>query len=196
MVTGPMPEQAERHEAEGEHRLVVHERRRPCRRDQVGDEQQRRERQRLPEHGEIAGHHAREDGERGAALARGGDDLARRGASCSLVNTLVNSGISAAASVPHEMIVESFHHRPPPSAAEHPGRHHVGDDDREERGDPHQAGERRLEVDLVLALVLRARDRAVHADSATIEVTIMSTRMTKIHTRKCGLDGPAARRAR
>ena len=31
---------------------------------------------------------------------------------CELVNTLVSSGISAAASVPHEMMVESFHHRP------------------------------------------------------------------------------------
>src|SRR5258705_13001545 len=34
-----------------------------------------------------------------------------------LVNTLVNSGIRAAASVPHEMIVESFHHRPAPRSA-------------------------------------------------------------------------------
>src|SRR2546427_2206345 len=31
-----------------------------------------------------------------------------------LVNTLVNSGIKAAASVPHEMMVESFHHSPAP----------------------------------------------------------------------------------
>src|SRR5437867_5197375 len=30
-----------------------------------------------------------------------------------LVNTFVNSGMSAAASVPHEMMVESFHHIPP-----------------------------------------------------------------------------------
>jgi hypothetical protein len=31
---------------------------------------------------------------------------------CELVNTLVNSGIRAPASVPHEMITESFHHIP------------------------------------------------------------------------------------
>src|SRR6266487_120664 len=31
---------------------------------------------------------------------------------CELVNTFVNSGISAAASVPQEMIVDSFHHSP------------------------------------------------------------------------------------
>src|SRR5438093_6782468 len=34
-----------------------------------------------------------------------------------LVNTLVNSGIRAAASVPQEMMVESFHHRPWPRSA-------------------------------------------------------------------------------
>src|SRR5256885_1485538 len=34
-----------------------------------------------------------------------------------LVNTLVNSGISAAPSVPHEMIDDSFHHNPEPRSA-------------------------------------------------------------------------------
>src|SRR5437899_2240724 len=34
---------------------------------------------------------------------------------CELVNTFVNSGITAAASVPHEMIIESVSHRWPPS---------------------------------------------------------------------------------
>src|SRR5881396_2860413 len=34
---------------------------------------------------------------------------------CELVNTLVNSGITAAASVPHEMISDSVSHRLPPS---------------------------------------------------------------------------------
>src|SRR5215831_10277241 len=34
---------------------------------------------------------------------------------CELVNTLVNSGISAAARVPQEMITESVSHRFPPS---------------------------------------------------------------------------------
>src|SRR5262245_61878720 len=33
---------------------------------------------------------------------------------CELVKTLVNSGISAAASVPHEMITDSVNHRLPP----------------------------------------------------------------------------------
>src|SRR6516165_2528867 len=32
-----------------------------------------------------------------------------------LVNTLVSSGINAAARVPHEMMLESLHHRPAPS---------------------------------------------------------------------------------
>src|SRR5580765_694516 len=36
---------------------------------------------------------------------------------CELVKTLVNSGMRAAARVPHEMIVLSFHHRPPGKAA-------------------------------------------------------------------------------
>src|SRR5262249_24568669 len=35
---------------------------------------------------------------------------------CELVNTLVNSGISAAASVPHEIILLNSHHRPPGKA--------------------------------------------------------------------------------
>ena len=77
-----------------------------------------------------------------------------------LVNTLVSSGITAAASVPHEMMIESFHHSPRPGR---PGalRHAEGDQDGDQRGDPHQAGERVLEVDLVLARVLGARQRAV-----------------------------------
>jgi hypothetical protein len=33
------------------------------------------------------------------------------------VKTLVSSGIRAAASVPHEMMVESFHHSPSPNVA-------------------------------------------------------------------------------
>src|SRR6516164_11839724 len=36
---------------------------------------------------------------------------------CALVNTFVNSGITAAASVPHEMMIESVAHRLPPSGA-------------------------------------------------------------------------------
>src|SRR6185503_10661456 len=31
---------------------------------------------------------------------------------CELVNTLVSSGITAAAIVPHEMMIDIFHHRP------------------------------------------------------------------------------------
>ena len=92
----------------------------PLLRHQVGDEQQDGERERLPEHREVAGHQAREDGERGAALARGRDDLACTWRECELVKTLVSSGITAAASVPHEMMIESFHHSPPPEVAQHP----------------------------------------------------------------------------
>src|SRR5205085_11594169 len=36
---------------------------------------------------------------------------------CELVNTFVNSGITAAASVPQEMITDSVNHRLPPSGA-------------------------------------------------------------------------------
>src|SRR5262245_63750170 len=36
---------------------------------------------------------------------------------CELVNTFVNSGITAAASVPHEMMIDSVTHRLPPSGA-------------------------------------------------------------------------------
>src|SRR5262249_39834185 len=36
---------------------------------------------------------------------------------CELVNTLVNSGITAAASVPQEMMIDSVAHRLPPSGA-------------------------------------------------------------------------------
>src|SRR5438552_13447098 len=36
---------------------------------------------------------------------------------CELVNTLVNSGINAAASVPQEMMIESVTHSLPPSGA-------------------------------------------------------------------------------
>src|SRR5262252_5935494 len=36
---------------------------------------------------------------------------------CELVNTLVNSGITAAASVPQEMMMDSVAHRLPPSGA-------------------------------------------------------------------------------
>src|SRR5262245_57579202 len=45
-------------------------------------------------------------------------DAATTSAVCrewALVNTFVNSGISAAASVPHEMITDSVNHRLPPS---------------------------------------------------------------------------------
>src|SRR6185503_18736012 len=31
---------------------------------------------------------------------------------CELVNAFVSSGITAAASVPHEMMIDSFHHKP------------------------------------------------------------------------------------
>src|SRR5262245_30936391 len=39
---------------------------------------------------------------------------------CDEVNTLVSSGITAAASVPQEMITDSFHHRPGATASRWP----------------------------------------------------------------------------
>src|SRR5439155_21150630 len=52
-----------------------------------------------------------------APPSREADTISRTCRELLLVNTLVNSGMSAAASVPHEMIVESLHHSPAPKSA-------------------------------------------------------------------------------
>jgi hypothetical protein len=78
------------------------------------------------------------------------------------VNTFVNSGITAAATVPHEMITESVNHRLPniASGSRNLEAANVTRMDRMEHTQ-HEARQRGLEVDLVLARVLRTRDRAV-----------------------------------
>ena len=61
----------------------------------------------------------------------------------------------APASVPQVMIVESFHQRvPSPRSGMSRSRDDVGEHDRDDRGEPDQRGERRLEVHLVDVAVL------------------------------------------
>ena len=109
MVTGPMPRNpnatrpnaktagASISDAEAHHRHVV------------GDGHQAHDRQAQPVGAEVAGHEARQDVERRAALARRGHHLAHV-AEWAEVKTLTNSGMMAPASVPQVMTVESCHH--------------------------------------------------------------------------------------
>jgi hypothetical protein len=78
------------------------------------------------------------------------------------VNTFVNSGITAPASVPHEMMTESVTPQVAAERREQPAFEtpNVTAIDRMD-ADPHEARERRLEVDLVLAGVLRAGDHGI-----------------------------------
>src|SRR5688572_25588178 len=98
-----------------------------------------------------------------------------------LVNTLVNSGISAAASVPQEMITESFHHRPlprPPSI--HCDTRNVTT---MERIDVSHTRLVSGASKLILSFVaFCARNTAPLIENDAIEVTIIRMRMTKIHT--------------
>ena len=65
------------------------------------------------------------------------------------VKTLTSSGMIAPASVPQVMTVESFHHRDAVAEVgdEQPG-HEVGHHHRDDRREPHQRGQGRLEVHL------------------------------------------------
>ena len=76
------------------------------------------------------------------------------------VKTFTSSGMMAPASVPQVMIVDSFHHsvRVPAKSGNHEVRGDVGQDDRDDRGEPDQRGERLLEVHLVGIAVLRLRE--------------------------------------
>ena len=67
------------------------------------------------------------------------------------VKTLTSSGMIAPASVPQVMIVESFHHSvvSPARSGMSSVRRHEGDGDRDDRGQPDERGQRRLEVHLV-----------------------------------------------
>ena len=67
------------------------------------------------------------------------------------VNTLTSSGMTAPASVPHEMIAASFHHSVASPLSV--GNHQLGDDESEDDGDngrePHQRRQRRFKVHVV-----------------------------------------------
>ena len=89
----------------------------------------------------------------------------------------------APAGVPQLMMSAEL---PPLGAVAEIGDEEVGGGEREEhrhaRRDPHELGERMLEVHLVGVLVLRRRERLVHQVAETPEAMIMKTRILKIHT--------------
>src|SRR5258705_84459 len=106
---------------------------------------------------------------------------------CELVNTFVNSGITAAAMVPHEMITESVNHRLP-NAASGSSTFEAANvtpmDSSEHTHTRLVSGASKLILSLP---VFWARAKAPFATYDRIEVRIMSTRITKIHTRKVAL---------
>src|SRR5438046_7164040 len=103
-----------------------------------------------------------------------------------LVNTLVNSGITAAASVPHEMMTESVNHRLLPRF---PSRSldatKVTTIEKMEQ--THTRLVSGASKSILSLPVFWPRATAPFTRYDTIEVAIMSTRMTKIHTRNCAL---------
>ena len=132
-------EEAEGHQAEGEDRGRHHERGEPQRAHAVGDAHERHDDQAQPVRAEVAGDEAGEDVQRRAALARGGDDLARRGADSVEVKTLTSSGMIAPASVPQVMMVESFHQSDAVAEVRDQERtRRRRSDHRDDRGEPHQ----------------------------------------------------------
>jgi hypothetical protein len=64
------------------------------------------------------------------------------------VKTFTSSGMIAPASVPQVMIVDSFHHSVPSPSRDQQVRHDVGEHDRDDRRQPHERRQRRLEVHL------------------------------------------------
>ena len=79
------------------------------------------------------------------------------------VKTLTNSGISAPASVPQEMIDASFHHCvvSPPKIGNDEIRNDVGGNDRNNRGEPDQRSQRRFKIHLVGIAEAGFRNRAI-----------------------------------
>src|SRR5512145_3210281 len=98
-----------------------------------------------------------------------------------LVNALVSSGISAAASVPHEMMAESFHHRPLPSPPSiHAETANVTMMDRMDVSHTRPvSGASKLILSL---LAFCDRNTAPFTLNDTIDVMIIRMRMVKIHT--------------
>ena len=156
-------EEAEGHQAEGEHgRGQHHGRPGTPGADVVADAHQEQHREAEPVGAEVAGDEAGEDVERSAAFARTGDDLAHVAGigGGEDLDELGNqrAGQGAAADDGGEL--------PPQRAvAAEVGNHHgaddVGEDDGEDRSEPHQGGERRFEVHLVGVAVLGLGDGAV-----------------------------------
>ena len=110
---------------------------------------------------------------------------------CELVNTLVNSGISTAASVPQLMIVANCHHSCPVISADTPGTRQVADEqpahaerrgDAQDRRDPDEPRQRGFEVELLQAAVLGLGDRLVDEVADTPDMKSIRNRIAKIHT--------------
>src|SRR5678815_1264199 len=103
-----------------------------------------------------------------------------------LVKALVSSGINAAASVPHEMIAESFHHSPPPRtpSIHFETRNVTAIESSDVSHTRLVSGASKLILSL---LAFCERKTASFTLNDTIEVTIMRMRMVKIHTSSCAL---------
>ena len=102
------------------------------------------------------------------------------------VKTLTSSGMIAPARVPQVMTVESFHQSDAVAeVADEEPRGGVGQDHRHDRGEPHQARERGLEVHAA-----RRRRTGPGSTDSLIRyeaplATIMRMRMMKIQARSC-----------
>jgi len=103
-----------------------------------------------------------------------------------LVKTFVSSGMSAAASVPHEMMLDSFHHSPPPrSDSIHLDTTYVTAIDRIEVSHTSVVSGASKSILSLPVCCERASDAFSEYD--TIDVTIIRMRITKIHTSSCAL---------
>ena len=106
----------------------------------------------------------------------------------------MSSGISAAASVPQEMMVESFHHipAPRPSSIQRETRKVTTIESSEVVHTRLVSGASKSILSLPRFC---ARAMAPFMLKATIEVRIIRTRMAKIHTRKWGFQSGITARA-
>ena len=103
------------------------------------------------------------------------------------VKTLTSSGMIAPASVPQVMIVDSFHHSECRRRASGISRYDddVGQRHRDDRGQPHQPGQRRLEVHLRrVAVAAPSAIASLIRYETPLAMTIMM-RITKIQTSSC-----------
>ena len=103
-----------------------------------------------------------------------------------LVKTLVSSGISAAASVPHEMMVESFHHSPAPRSASIQ-RETANVTAIESSDVVHTRLVSGASKSILSLPAFCERAIAPFTLKATIDVRIMRMRIVKIHTSRCAL---------